>query len=121
MELPYEYLAYTALGLVGFYFVTRFYGLWVFETITSWVLETFNSGILPNGKTVTGPKWQFPNGSLIQRFIDGRGASEEWQKYGTVYRIWNGPHPEMCVSRLQPYLSPMILVSCSELIDTYPT
>ncbi|KAK3988694.1 cholesterol 24-hydroxylase [Cladorrhinum sp. PSN332] len=98
MALPYQAWASYALGLAGLYLIAKYFGIWIIETITSWYLKTFSSGALPTGKPVSGPKWQFPNGSLIERFIDGRGASEKWQKYGKVYQIWNGPYPEVVIT-----------------------
>ncbi|KAK3373150.1 cytochrome P450 monooxygenase GliC2 [Lasiosphaeria ovina] len=68
------------------------------QTTTSWLLSTFNPGVLPGGKPVSGPKWQFPNGAILQRFIDGRASSESWRKYGAVYRIWSGPYPEIVIT-----------------------
>lgn len=63
--------------------------------MTLWILETFNSGVLRNGKQISGPRWQYPNGTVFERFVNGRVNSEKWRKYGPVYRIWSGTHPEM--------------------------
>ncbi|KAF1973005.1 putative cytochrome P450 monooxygenase GliC-like protein [Bimuria novae-zelandiae CBS 107.79] len=41
----------------------------------------------------------FVNGSLIiERFTNGRVNSEKWQEYGSVYRLWSGPHPEIVIT-----------------------
>ena len=63
----------------------------------TWLLKNFNPGISRRGKQISGPKWQFPNGTVFERFVNGRANSEKWQRYGPVYRIWSGPHPEMYV------------------------
>ena len=61
------------------------------------ICVTLNTGILPEGKPISGPKWKIPNGQLIDKLLNGAAVSKEWQKYGPVYRIWAGPHPEMYV------------------------
>ncbi|KAI1194822.1 cytochrome P450 monooxygenase GliC2 [Nemania serpens] len=92
-----------ALFATIIYLVCRLYGLWVLETTTSWVLATYTPGVLSQGKQVSGPKWKFPNGSLLQRFLDGRTCSERWQSYGPVYRIWSGLRPEIVITTPQDY------------------
>ncbi|KXX75965.1 Cholesterol 24-hydroxylase [Madurella mycetomatis] len=87
-----------ALPFAGLYLATRFYGVWILETVTSWVLETFNSGVLRSGKQISGPRWQYPNGTVFERFVNGRANSEKWRKYGPVYRIWSGTHPEIVIT-----------------------
>ncbi|ORY18406.1 cytochrome P450 monooxygenase GliC2 [Clohesyomyces aquaticus] len=47
---------------------------------------------------IAGPKWRIPNGSIIERFTNGRASSENWQQYGSVYRLWSGPHPEIVIT-----------------------
>ena len=86
------------------------------QTVTSRVLEILNPGVLGQSKQISGPKWQFPNGTVIERFVNGRVNSKRWQKYGAVYRIWSGPHPEMYdASPLSP------LLALSNELSTLPT
>lgn len=66
-----------------------------FKTVVSVLLTRFNSGVLHSGKQISGPRWEYPNGTVIERFANGRVNSEKWQKYGPVYRVWSGGHPEM--------------------------
>ncbi|CRL17417.1 Cytochrome P450 [Penicillium camemberti] len=87
-----------ALVLGGLYYGVRIYGLWILETTVSLYLETFNSGVSSQGKPISGPKWEFPNGTVIERFLNGRVNSEKWRQYGPVYRIWSGPHPEIVIT-----------------------
>lgn len=47
------------------------------------------------GASIRGPQWQWPNGHLIDKFLAGRQRSQEWQQYGSVYRIWSCTIPEM--------------------------
>ncbi|KAH7064491.1 cytochrome P450 monooxygenase GliC2 [Paraphoma chrysanthemicola] len=68
------------------------------KTITTIFLETFNPGVLRQSKPISGPKWKYPNGLIIDRFTNGRVNSEKWQKYGPVYRLWSGPHPEIVIT-----------------------
>nr|ARP51717.1 cytochrome P450 [Phyllosticta cirsii] len=62
------------------------------------LLSTFNPGILRNSQPVSGPKWKFPNGLIIERFINGRLSSEKWREYGPVYRLWSGLRPEIVIT-----------------------
>jgi gliotoxin/aspirochlorine/mycotoxins biosynthesis cytochrome P450 monooxygenase len=48
-----------------------------------------------DGRQVSGPAWQWPNGHLADKFLFGRERSEQWQGFGSVYRIWAGTTPEM--------------------------
>ncbi|KAI0172764.1 cytochrome P450 monooxygenase GliC2 [Hypoxylon sp. FL1284] len=84
--------------LAGLYLIIRTCGLWIFETAISWALATFNPGVSPKGKQISGPKWELPNGTVIERFVNGRANSEKWRKYGPVYRVWSGPHPEIVIT-----------------------
>ncbi|KAI8942364.1 hypothetical protein NX059_000439 [Plenodomus lindquistii] len=87
------------LGFASFYCVFRFRGIQVLETILSLALPRVNSGVLRAGKQISGPKWQYPNGSVVERFLKGREVSGQWpKKYGPVYRVWSGPHPEIVIT-----------------------
>ncbi|KAI0469850.1 cytochrome P450 monooxygenase GliC2 [Xylariaceae sp. FL0804] len=87
-----------ALASASLFLILRAYGLWLLETTVSRALETFNTGVSRGSKPISGPKWQYPNGNVLERFINGRPNSEKWQKYGPVYRIWAGPHPEIVIT-----------------------
>ncbi|KAL2751984.1 hypothetical protein ACRALDRAFT_1058816 [Sodiomyces alcalophilus JCM 7366] len=51
------------------------------------------------GRKVSGPAWQFPNGQIIDKFANGRAKSDEWRKkYGAVYRVWGGLSPEIVIT-----------------------
>ncbi|KAF2121668.1 cytochrome P450 monooxygenase GliC2 [Lophiotrema nucula] len=93
-------LGWAAIGisLTVLFVVIREFGIAVLETATSWFLGAFNPGVLPRSKPVSGPKWRFPNGLVIQRFTDGRASSAKWREYGSVYRLWSGPHPEIVIT-----------------------
>ncbi|KAJ8122072.1 hypothetical protein ONZ43_g1644 [Nemania bipapillata] len=80
------------------YFVIRIYGIWILETVTLPIIRTLNSGVLRSGEQVSGPKWRFPNGNVVERFTNGRAKSEEWRKYGPVYRVWSGFNPEIVIT-----------------------
>ncbi|RYP16123.1 hypothetical protein DL765_005324 [Monosporascus sp. GIB2] len=90
--------ALLTLGFGGIYLVARIYGLSILEKVTSRALESFRPGILTEGKQISGPQWKFPNGTVIERFVNGRAMSEEWRKYGPVYRVWSGLHPEIVIT-----------------------
>ncbi|CEJ81071.1 hypothetical protein VHEMI01221 [[Torrubiella] hemipterigena] len=92
------YFAAVALPAAVLYLVFRFSGLWLFEAVTTVILRVLNPGVLSSGKQVSGPRWQYPNGTVIERFLNGRENSEKWQKYGPVYRVWSGPHPEIVIT-----------------------
>ncbi|KAF3766641.1 cytochrome P450 monooxygenase GliC2 [Cryphonectria parasitica EP155] len=97
-KLPLPNWALLAMSLVVLYLGVRKYGLQIIEAVISWLLSTFNTGTLSKGKQISGPKWQYPNGTVIERFINGRANSEKWRKYGPVYRVWNGTHPEIVIT-----------------------
>lgn len=81
------------------YVVIRKYGLLILETVVQNVLSAVRPGTLPGGRRVSGPKWQFPNGHIIDKFVSGRAKSDEWrQKYGNVYRVWGGIAPEIVIT-----------------------
>ncbi|KAF2877961.1 cytochrome P450 [Massariosphaeria phaeospora] len=45
-----------------------------------------------------GPPWTFPNGQLLEKFLQGRQRSETWRLYGSVYRIWSLFTPEVVIT-----------------------
>lgn len=50
------------------------------------------------GKPLLGPRWQWPDGQIIDKFLRGKQRSSEWQKYGSVYRIWSASIPEIVIT-----------------------
>ncbi|KAI0111118.1 cytochrome P450 monooxygenase GliC2 [Nemania sp. FL0031] len=80
------------------FFIIRIYGIWVLEAVTLPIVRALNPGILQGSAPVSGPKWRFPNGNVVERFTNGRAKSEEWQKYGPVYRVWSGFNPEIVIT-----------------------
>ncbi|KAA8619666.1 Cytochrome P450 [Pyrenophora tritici-repentis] len=87
------------LSFASLYCLFHFRGKQVFETFVSLLLPRINSGVLRAGKQISGPKWQYPNGSVVDRFLNGREVSEKWQnQYGPVYLVWSGPHPEIVIT-----------------------
>nr|BAZ95825.1 P450 cpaC [Curvularia pallescens] len=87
------------LSFASFCCLLHFRGKQILETVLSLVLPRVNSGVYRAGKQISGPKWQYPNGSVIERFINGGEVSEQWQKkYGPVYRVWSGTHPEIVIT-----------------------
>lgn len=61
---------------------------------------------LDRGTPLPSCPYVWPNGQGdIGKFLDGIENGEQWrQRYGTVYRIWSGMKPEMCVAH-SPSLS----------------
>lgn len=47
------------------------------------------------GEAIQGPSWQWLDGQCLEKFLDGRNASQVWRQHGPVYRIWSGFSPEM--------------------------
>ncbi|EFE40549.1 hypothetical protein TRV_04715, partial [Trichophyton verrucosum HKI 0517] len=44
---------------------------------------------------MTGPRYKFPNGQMVDKFLDVKNKSWEWEKkYGKTYRIWAATIPE---------------------------
>ncbi|UKZ70826.1 uncharacterized protein TrAtP1_011795 [Trichoderma atroviride] len=75
-------------------FTIRLWG----EFVGNAILNTFNGGVLSTGRAAPGPKWQWPNGQFADKFLNGAARSEEWRKYGPVYRVWAGPKPEIVLT-----------------------
>lgn len=46
-------------------------------------------------KDLQGPPWTYPNGQLLEKFLDGVRMSRIWREFGPVYRIWSLFTPEM--------------------------
>ncbi|KGO38979.1 Cytochrome P450, E-class, group I [Penicillium expansum] len=51
------------------------------------------------GESIRGPSWQSLDGQCLEKFLDGRRASQVWRQHGPVYRIWSGFTPEVVVTR----------------------
>ncbi|EFQ96923.1 cytochrome P450 monooxygenase GliC2 [Nannizzia gypsea CBS 118893] len=53
-----------------------------------------------SGKRVmTGPRYQFPNGQMVDKFLNAKNKSWEWEeKYGKTYRIWAANIPEVVIT-----------------------
>ncbi|OCK86108.1 cytochrome P450 [Lepidopterella palustris CBS 459.81] len=50
------------------------------------------------GRSISGPQWRWPNGHMIDKFLDGREKSKEWRAFGSVYRIWSCDIPEIAIT-----------------------
>lgn len=47
-------------------------------------------------RVMTGPRYKFPNGQMVDKFLDAKNKSWEWEKkYGKTYRIWAATIPEV--------------------------
>ncbi|KAJ0120705.1 cytochrome p450 monooxygenase 2 [Diaporthe amygdali] len=54
---------------------------------------------LDGGKNIKGPPFTFWDGQMTEKFLCARERSYEWQaKYGSIYRIWVGPNPEVVIT-----------------------
>ncbi|KAI6778358.1 uncharacterized protein J7T54_000476 [Emericellopsis cladophorae] len=69
----------------------------VFDAISR-ILNTVNGGVLWKGAAVPGPRWKWSIGQFKDKFMNGRASSEEWCRYGPVYRIWAGAQPEIVLT-----------------------
>ncbi|KAL5365578.1 cytochrome P450 monooxygenase GliC2 [Aspergillus floccosus] len=50
-------------------------------------------------KHMSGPAYTFPNGQMVDKFLDARTKSWEWEeKYGRTYRIWAASIPEVVIT-----------------------
>ncbi|KAM5430307.1 hypothetical protein McanMca71_007334 [Microsporum canis] len=50
-------------------------------------------------KAMTGPPYKFPNGQMVDKFLDAKNKSWEWEeKYGKTYRIWAATIPEVVIT-----------------------
>jgi hypothetical protein len=47
------------------------------------------------GKLIQGPRWQWPNGQIVDKFLSAKQCSFQWQQFGDVYLIWAFTIPEM--------------------------
>lgn len=48
---------------------------------------------------MSGPDYVLPQGQGRVKIIAPAQMSAKWRaKYGSIYRVWNGTWPEMCVS-----------------------
>ncbi|RFU32823.1 hypothetical protein B7463_g3510, partial [Scytalidium lignicola] len=45
------------------------------------------------------PQWKSVDGQCLDKFLRGRESSENWRKYGAVYRIWSGFIPEIVLTK----------------------
>ncbi|KAK4153858.1 cytochrome P450 [Chaetomidium leptoderma] len=49
---------------------------------------------------IPGPNWKPFDGQTLEKFLDGKARTEEWQRcYGPIYRIWSGTTPEIVITR----------------------
>ncbi|KAK4200401.1 cytochrome P450 [Triangularia verruculosa] len=80
------------------YLIVRHKGLWMLEIIIHTIVSILNPGVLSRGKPISGPRWTVPNGQVIDKLLNGMAKSAEWKKYGPVYRIWAGHHPEIVIT-----------------------
>ncbi|KAF2869630.1 cytochrome P450 [Massariosphaeria phaeospora] len=69
------------------------------ETIVIWILSIVYPIRDQWGHSVLGPKWAWPNGNIMSKFLDGRASSDTWIKFGSVYRVWAGGIPEIVITR----------------------
>lgn len=50
-----------------------------------------------------GPDYVLPQGQGKDKIIAPSQMSAKWRaEYGSIYRVWNGTWPEMCVSPILP-------------------
>ncbi|EZF30492.1 Cytochrome P450 oxidoreductase [Trichophyton interdigitale] len=50
-------------------------------------------------REMTGPQYRFPNGQMVDKFLDAKNKSWEWEKkYGKTYRIWAATIPEVVIT-----------------------
>ncbi|RYP42067.1 hypothetical protein DL767_000579 [Monosporascus sp. MG133] len=57
-----------------------------FPTVMQNVLSTFKSGTLSQGRRISGPKWQFPNGQILDKFVNGRFLEgNEWKQKRQIF------------------------------------
>ncbi|PSR77225.1 cytochrome P450 [Coniella lustricola] len=76
--------------------------IYLTETFIHYILVVLNPGTVTGGRPVSGPRWRIPNGHIIDKFMHGTTRSIEWsKKYGSVYRIWAGEHPEIVITTPQ--------------------
>ncbi|KAM3539334.1 hypothetical protein ARSEF1564_007754 [Beauveria bassiana] len=52
-----------------------------------------------HGKQIRGPYWARLNGQTLEKFLNGRSKSQEWQQYGHVYRVWAATTPEIVITK----------------------
>ncbi|KZF25220.1 cytochrome P450 monooxygenase GliC2 [Xylona heveae TC161] len=51
------------------------------------------------GSLLDGPNYSWPNGQMVEKFLQARTKSWEWEKkYGKIYRIWAGTVPEVVIT-----------------------
>ncbi|KAF4633879.1 hypothetical protein G7Y89_g4249 [Cudoniella acicularis] len=50
------------------------------------------------GHGIRGPSRKWPNGQMAEKFLFGRDLSAQWQRYGSVYRLWSGLFPEIVLT-----------------------
>ncbi|KAG6039050.1 hypothetical protein E4U19_007548 [Claviceps sp. Clav32 group G5] len=72
---------------------------WMIESIVTKLLQALNPVHDSLGKGIAGPRWQYLNGQTLDKFLNGREKVQEWQKYGSVYRIWAGTTPEIVITK----------------------
>ncbi|EOD44122.1 putative cytochrome p450 monooxygenase 2 protein [Neofusicoccum parvum UCRNP2] len=52
-----------------------------------------------DGSSIPGPAYTFLDGQMKDKFLNARNMSVEWQqKYGSIYRVWVGPNPEVIIT-----------------------
>ncbi|OCK77280.1 cytochrome P450 [Lepidopterella palustris CBS 459.81] len=88
----YSFLAFAAV------LILRYGGIFAFEVLVDRTLRFLNTGVLSNGKSISGPRWTIPNGQVIDKLLNGAQKSTEWRKFGPVYRIWAGSYPEIVIT-----------------------
>ena len=64
--------------------------------IALWLIWAYrNRHLLILHGSVVGPRWEFPDGHLLSKFLRGPELREAGLKYGPVYKIWSLFTPEM--------------------------
>ncbi|KAI9878491.1 MAG: hypothetical protein M1830_000723 [Pleopsidium flavum] len=73
---------------------SRNVGAAIVNTLLIWLYPVTND----HGNKISGPQWQLPDGQIIDKFLQGRLRSKEWQVFGSVYRIWSCTIPEIVIT-----------------------
>ncbi|KID66095.1 cytochrome P450 monooxygenase, partial [Metarhizium hybridum] len=72
---------------------------WMVESIITKLLLFVHPVRDDQGNQIPGPNWQWLNGQTLDKFLDGRGKAQEWQKFGQIYRIWACSNPEIVITK----------------------
>ncbi|KZF23923.1 cytochrome P450 [Xylona heveae TC161] len=81
------------------WFIARLNGEPVVTSIVSDILSFIYPIRNARGESIAGPRWKWPNGQCIEKFLDGRECSRVWSRYGAVYRVWAGTIPEVVITK----------------------